>query len=497
MSSLRVTAIIAIVVVAACQSLVAQSTASLRSVSASDLTASTAAHETALQDTTLQTPEPQGDVLREAVLQDAVVPSPPITVGCDVGAPNACDTMNDPGCSCQAGEPCLCDRDHLLGDWMGLRSGLAEHGVVTDVIATQFYQGVASGGNEQRFRYGGKLDYFFTFLGEPLGLNKGFTLLMHAETGFGKSSNADAALLAPVNANMLTPLPFEDETAITGFQVMQALSEDWAVTAGRINTFDLFNTMYAQTGRGVDRFMNISSFFPMAASSTIPLVWNGAGVLKLHEGQIQGGLLVLDNTNIPTVSGIDDLFANGATIAGLWRFFTDFGGRPGSSLFLGTYGTGTFNSLDPAGWSFVPGDGLVVPDAEGSWSVNYIGEQQLWADRCNPERQVGLFSQWGLADEETSPYAWCMNVSLDFAGAVKSRPQDRIGAAYFYNGLSSDLKTLSSTVAPLDDVQGGEVYYNAAITPWCYLTTDLQVIDPARERADTAVLVGTRLSVSL
>jgi porin len=176
--------------------------------------------------------------------------------------------------------------------------------------------------------------------------------------------------------------------------------------------------------------MNASSFLPLTVATTIPLSFNGAGLLQLNEGRIQGGLLVADSNNIPTVSGLNELFDNGANILGLWRIFTNFGGQPGSSLFLGTYGTGTFNSLDPNGWAFVPGEGLVSPDAEGSWSATYILEQQLWADRCNPDRNIGLFSQWGLADTETSPYAWCMNVSLDAKGLVKGRHQDRMGAAW-------------------------------------------------------------------
>ncbi|TWT81510.1 Carbohydrate-selective porin, OprB family [Planctomycetes bacterium CA13] len=409
----------------------------------------------------------------------------------------ACDSQRGDcdACGCASCKSCL-GGEHLLGDWGGLRSRLAQRGVVTDIRATQFYQGVSSGGNNERFRYGGKVDYNFAFLGEPLGLNKGFTLLMHAETRFGQDSILDAVGLAPSNANMLMPT-LENETAITGFQVLQALNEDWAVTFGKINVLDLFNTIFPQTGRGIDRFMNASSFFPLTVATTVPLSFNGAGVLKMNEGRIQGGLLVLDSNNIPTTSGLSQLFDNGANIAGLWRFFTNFGGQPGSHLFLGTYGTGTFNSLDPNGWAFVPGEGLVAPNATGSWSATYFLEQQLWADHCDADRNIGLFSQWGLADKETSPYQWCMNISLDAMGLVRGRPQDRMGAAYFYSGLSSDLKTLAAPLIPLDDVQGAELYYNAAITPWCYLTTDLQIVEPANERNDTATVLGMRLSIDL
>jgi len=50
-----------------------------------------------------------------------------------------------------------------------------------------------------------------TFIGAKLGLNKGFTALLHAERRFGGDINADAGPLALPNANMLYPLPGEQE----------------------------------------------------------------------------------------------------------------------------------------------------------------------------------------------------------------------------------------------------------------------------------------------
>ena len=47
----------------------------------------------------------------------------------------------------------------------------------------------------------------------------------------------------------------------------------------------------------------------------------------------------------------------------------------------------------------------------------------------------------------------------------------------------------------LRDEHGIEMYYNVAITPWCQLTPDLQVITPFRDRAETALLLGVRANV--
>ncbi len=388
---------------------------------------------------------------------------------------------------------CLCCREYLTGDLFGARSGLAEHGVVADLQLTQFYQGVASGGSEQNDAYGGKLDYFFTFA-------KGFAVL-HAETRFGEDVILDAAGGAPVNTNMLYP-GLENTTAITGLQFNLPLTADgeWIFNFGKINTLDLFHALYPQTGRGVDGFMNGSAFLPLSVVRTIPLSFLGVGVLKMHEGQIQGGLMVHDSHSVPTTSGFEDLFDNGANITGLWRFFTEFGGLPGSHLFLGSWATGTFNSLDPTGWEFLPGIGAVPAESNSSWSLAYILDQKLWVDPCCEQRCVGVFSQWGLADPETCPFAWTCNVSLQAQGLIACRERDTMGAGYFYTGVSGDLKNLFATVplAPdLRDLQGVELYYNAAITPWFHLTADVQFVEPGVSANDTAVVLGLRGKIDI
>ena len=66
-----------------------------------------------------------------------------------------------------------------------------------------------------------------------------------------------------------------------------------------------------------------------------------------------------------------------------------------------------------------------------------------------------------------------------------------MGIAGFYNGLG-DLDGLLSALEPADDVYGGEVYYNAEITPWFHLTFDLQAVRPTFRSNDTAVVLGLR-----
>ena len=416
----------------------------------------------------------------------------------DSVAVSHCPTANVCTCADQCcGHGDFWTREHLTNGFWGLQPALAEHGIVYEAELTQFYQGVANGGLEQTFKYGGKLDQFVIFEGEKLGLWKGFTAIMHAETRFGEDVLGAASAFDPVNINMLYPT-LNNETAITGLQFNQSLNENWALTAGRINTLDLFQTLYPQTGRGVDGFMNTSIFLPLTVGTTIPLVFNGAGSLKMREEKIQGGVLVLDPRDIPTVSGFDDMFANGASIVGLWRVFTELGGRPGSHMFVGSWASGEFQFIDNP-WPPVPDLGLIVsPPQTGSWSLLYILEQQLWADVCNPKRNVGLLGQWGYSDPETNVYECVGNVSLQANGVLRGREADSMGIGWFYSGLSSDVKDGLAPLLELRDLTGVEAYYNAAITPWFHVTADLQVVEPGlRDAASTALLFGLRAKISL
>ncbi len=400
-------------------------------------------------------------------------------------------------------ESCSCDGCSMsaTSEWQSrvlcLCSQAKESGIAYNFAATQFYQGVTSGGLDEGFEYGGKIDQFVTLDSAKLGLWQGGSMIMHVETRFGQDVNQQAVGLAPVNVAMLYPNENEHDTAITGLQFTQAVTDEWQAAFGKFNSLDLFNMLYPQTGRGVTGFMNASMVIPLSVARVFPLSFMGAGALKLHGAQVQGGVMVYDPHNVTTTSGFDELGDNGANIFGFWRFFTDVGGLPGSQLFGFSGATGEFVSLDPAGFVIVPGEGIVAPQQSGSWAAIYILEQRLWQDCCNPDRNVGLLSQWCIADEQTCPFQWTANVAIQGQGLLAGRPQDTTGVGYFHTGLSSQFQSLLSPVLTLQDINGVELYYNAAVAEHFALTADLQVIEPADVTNDTAVVFGLRGTIAL
>jgi porin len=250
--------------------------------------------------------------------------------------------------------------------------------------------------------------------------------------------------------------------------------------------------------RGVNGFMNLSLMLPLTLFRTTDLSLNGGGVLAMKGEQVQSAVLVYDTKNVSTTVA-PDLFDNGAVVLGYHRFFTEVAGLPGSHGFLGNYSNRTYANTDPVSWTMIPGERLEVGEKTGSWTLAYFLDQVVWADCCDEKRNIRLFSVWSLADRDTNPYHWTGNVSLQGSGLIRGRESDTMGVGYFYDGLNTDFKRLASA-GPLPDiqnVQGGEIYYNAAITPWFHLTADLQVVDNQNVSDDTAIIFGLRAKIDL
>ena len=80
-------------------------------------------------------------------------------------------------------------------------------------------------------------------------------------------------------------------------------------------------------------------------------------------------------------------------------------------------------------------------------------------------------------------------------GLIPSRSRDKWGVGFYHYSVSSALKRSLSPAVAIDDEQGVEIFYNAALTPWFNLGVDVQIIDPATAANSTVVVGGLRASV--
>jgi porin len=389
-------------------------------------------------------------------------------------------------------------RPKLTGDWLGLRTDLAVSGVTVDVFWTQYSQGVTSGGRQNDWVYGGRGDYYLNIDGEKAGLWKGFFVTAHGETRYGSDVNRYAGTFMPVNFGMLVPQANTDITALTSLKFTQALSETFVTFVGKFNMLDELKLNFA-AGRGVDAFMNTSLVFNPALARTVPYSTYGVGFAKLKDGEPIFTFIAVDPQENST-TGPTDLFGTGVVLLGQLTLPVKPFGLPGHQMFGATWSSRNYRAIDRSAFFFNPGEGLVAGQQSDSWALYYAFDQYLWVDPCNPKRGWGLFGQLGVSDANPNPIGWAASIGIGGNVPFRARPNDTFGIGYFYTGLSDDFKDLLN--GPLvgqllrqRDEQGVELFYNLAVTPYCHLTADLQVVAPSTRRFDTAVVPGARLKL--
>lgn len=359
--------------------------------------------------------------------------TPGITAGARAGSGDEAPAAANP----YAGD--LRTRYRLSGDWWGARSGLADRGLTFDVFATQFYQGIASGGQEQKFRYGGKLDYLFNLDAGKLDVLPGFFLNLHAETRFGQDVNNIDGLIAPANLPMAFPEPNRNITSITGLKFTQALSENLAVYLGKINTLDEYGFRYSPalgTNRpGLAGFLNTSLVFNPIVGRTVPYSAAGTGVAYLREGEPFLSLSVFDPEERAT-KGVEGLFSTGVVLVPDLTIKARPFGRPGKYNFGGTYSNARYRSFDPAAYLSLPPqlirDDRFSPKETGSWSLYANFYQSLWVDAENEARNWGVFGQFGISDGNPNPVRFVANGGIGGRSMIPGRTFDTYGVGFFY-----------------------------------------------------------------
>lgn len=382
-----------------------------------------------------------------------------------------------------------------ITDWFSLRSTLAETGVAFEMSTTQFYQGVASGGLEQQFQYGGRNDYFAMIDSAKLGLWQGGMFTLHGESRYGESANTLTGALAPVNVMLSLPQPNGSVTGLTAAKLQQALSDNLVVYAGKINTLDDFKQPFTSAGP-LQGFQNSALVYNPVYARTIPYSTYGAGFICTASDERTIEFTLFDTNNTPTTTGLNTLFNNGVTLFAQGLAPTFFFDRPGHQGISGTYSSGTYSDLTPTAF-LDPSEGLALfaTPVRGSWSLAYNFDQALGVTADKSGRTWGVFGHLGLADNNPNPVRWFASSGVSGASPLPNRKTDTFGIACFYIGVSDSLKSTRSRLVNLRDEYGIELYYNVNVTSRFQITPDMQVITPFRERSVASLLIGLRAKI--
>jgi porin len=358
------------------------------------------------------------------------------------------------------------------------------------VSSIQFEQGVAAGGFEQAFRWGGKFDMLAHLDSGKLGLWDGGTIDLFAESRLGQSVDTFSGTFSPPNLAMFFPVPNQDITAITGLKFTQAINDWFGVFFGKLNALNGDPERFLKYPL-TSRFWNAAFNFNLALDR-YPYSAPGAGFYAAPEGLPALAFLVLDSFSSPRTSGFEKLFKNGVFLYSQAKQSFELFDVPGSLTLAGLYGTGSFSDLSPAFFVELPAEAAIAPKKTGTWTILWRYEQRLWADADNPHRGLGLYVQMGVGDGNPNPVRWFSSVALCGNSPLSDREGDTYGIGFY--DLAPSAQAMSQAPG-LRNEYGVELFYNLRIRPGCHLTPDLQVLHPGLAPIDTALVFGLRLKL--
>jgi porin len=424
-------------------------------------------------------------------------------IGIGATAANADEYIATPERDCQAAATaeapppdfggCICCREKLTGDWFGHRTCAAQNGVLFDFDHTYFYYGVTSGGLEQDSAFGGHGDYVVNMDMNKLAGREGMFVKLRAEHRFGETINGQTGAFLPATISPALPVADSEDLYLTNVVITQALSENFAVFAGKIDTLDGDANAFAH-GRGKTQFSNVAFVVNPALLRTAPYSTLAAGFVVLSDLQPIFTFTALNATDTTRTSGFDELFEEGIVLTAEARLPTQFAGKPGHQLLGGAWSSREFAALGQDPRVVLPS--VPIARQSGSWSLYWNFDQYLVTYADAPLAGWGVFGRAAIGDDQANPLPWFLSFGVGGNSPICGRHQDTFGVGWYMAGSSDEIGPLLQVpLGPIEDGQGVELFYNVEVTPWCHITPDLQFIDPARQQVDSAIVAGVRMKV--
>ncbi len=381
----------------------------------------------------------------------------------------------------QADAPLL-QRDKLTGDWFGLRTSLANAGIHLDATEWAVPVAIISGGAKQGITYSGefaptlRLDF-----GKLLGIHGLFALVSAGipQGPYGPSSH----YLHNLNDVTYTEGPmgaylddaFLCQTLFGGGLVLQAgqFGVDENFDQNDVGSVFLNSDFAYREIDGAD-MPNGGPVFPEDSLGA------RIRVSPTKAFSLQAAIFSGDPTPITSQGGIASTFQNGAMIVGEADFSYHLKGLgPGRALAGALYNTLDFANLQT---------GALITGNE----VIYAGlNQTFWQGPKG--RNLAAFIRAAWAPPDRNLLMLDGQAGLAWTGPFSARPDDVLGLAFGYDGISSAQADLiraqnaaGGTIQPIPDYEMvGELAYQIQITPWWTLTPDLQyIVHPGGNIAD-------------
>lgn len=400
----------------------------------------------------------------------------------------------------------LRDRTQLTGDWGGIRTRLAKHGLFFDVYSTTTYQSVMSGGLETGGSYVQNIQYSINLDTARAGLWSGGLFHFTAQSRYGDSptDTFTAGTAVPQYMGLVHPGPLlGSDTYPTEYFLVQALSKKTSVVIGKISDIfipdqTLFGSSYKYHFANFNFLKN-----PMTVNFYNPTALAALGVwVPTKNLALAGGVLdpnsEADNLTKNAFDKVNLYFMSVVSykphhLPGQIGPAFNWSNKPKIDLAL------PFENLQPAQipqaisalLGVAPTTGLDTNYKKQSWFAIMNGSQYLFV-KDDPSAiakkmksgqllsGIGVFGRLGFAADKSNTIARDGSLAVFAHGLLGKRQYDSFGAGFYYNNFSDsfkkDISLLTAGTAKAEDEKGFEAFYDFAVTPAVRLIPSYQHI---------------------
>jgi porin len=399
-------------------------------------------------------------------------------------------------------------RDHLFGDWYGLRSKLEEAGVSPTFTFVTDIAGNPVGGRDQGLTHADNLGLDLLFdLDKLVGLKGGSFLV-------SMSQRSGSSLSREYIGNVFTTQQvFGGQTfhLIDVAYQQKLLDEKLDFRVGRIATGDDFlvsayDYLFMQNG---------------FCGNPVGIFFNAPGMTAYPNATWGARLKVSPTPRLYIMTGIyngdpsiRDIDHNGADFSMDGPVFVinevgyELNGLPGESQLLGNYKAGfwyddsTFTDFRTVGFAGAPAT------QRGGWGFYGLFDQVLVPfGTARDNRGFGVFGSFIAApDQSISQLPYFFTIGLACRGIFESRPRDAAGFAIVYGAFSSDLRHSQARQQQLDPTIGVQNYETVLELTYrlyfqktaVFFQPDLQyVIRPGGTgKIDNALVLGCQIGIN-
>jgi hypothetical protein len=387
-------------------------------------------------------------------------------------------------------------RTQLSGDWGGVRTDLARHGLFFDLYSTSAYQDVASGGLKAGSSFIQNTQLSINIDTARAGLWSGGLFHVTLESRYGSSSPQESfgvGATVPQYTGLAYPGPlFVHDVFPTKYFLLQSLMPKFSVLLGKIDVLTmcdqtLFGNSYKYDFANLNFHKNpmALNFYNTTSLSAVG-IWTPSPKLVVFGG-------VFDPNS--QANNLATKAFNRANLYGAAIFSYKIGDLPGQSWAQFNWTSKPkidletpFRQLSSGTSSQALGILLGGPSVQGV-STNYKSDSWLTIGnfsqyllvKDHPKeiahklgsgqtlRGIGVFGRVGYAPQQTNTITRDASMALFAHGVVDFRKNDSLGAGFYYNGISSPLKLdiaqLRGSKNAVQNEKGSEIFYDFAITP--------------------------------